>query len=457
MRVVSRIGGAAAGVFALGALGVALIPALEGSAQTAAQIPGGTARVTFTKDVAPILQTSCQNCHRPGALAPMSLLTYQDVRPWAKAIKRRTTSREMPPWFIEKNIGIQQFKDDISLTDAQIATIAAWVDSGGVEGNPADMPPPRAFGPVDAGWEIGTPDLIVSVPQRWMVPAEGPDAWIDFRVPTGLGENRYIRAMQTRPGPGATRVIHHVTSTVTQQVDPSEKLLGNDSDAEEQGLSEYSMGKAADIMPEGTGMLLKPGSIVKFNVHYHPVGIETADDRTRLGIIFYPKGVVPKYQQKRIVVGQPVNGNVNGTDIPPGEANVRIDGYTRLDKPARLSAIQPHLHSRGKRVCVEAILPTTQGGQDFVTLNCMKFDFAWNVVYNYADDVAPLLPAGTVLHVIGWHDNSAANRYNPDPRNWSGWGARTVDTMNLVHAHVTFLQQNDFDRMVAERKAKKTN
>lgn len=451
MTVVRKLGAAVLGgsVLLVAPMGVDL------SAQAPAARPG---EVTFTKDVAPILQRSCQTCHRPESIAPMSLLTYEDARPWARAIKRRVMAREMPPWHIEKNVGIQKFKDDISLTDEEIATIAAWVDGGAPRGNPANMPPPRKFEDLDQ-WVIGTPDLIVALPQAWVVPAEGPDVWIDFRVPTGLTENRYVKAMQTRPGPGALRVIHHVTTTVTQQVDDDEKLLGNDSDSEEQSLSEYAMGKNADIFPDDTGLLLKPGSVIKFNVHYHSVGEETKDDRSRLGFILYPKGVVPKYAQLRVGIGNPVHGNINGLDVPAGAADVRIDGYTRLNKPVRMSAIQPHMHNRGKRMCMEAILPVTgtRGDPEVITLSCIKYDFAWNRVYNYADDVAPLLPAGTVLHVMGWHDNSAANRHNPDPRNWSGWGSRTMDNMSFAHTTFTFLEQEDYDRMVAERKAKTSN
>jgi hypothetical protein len=422
------------------------------AAPVAAQTPSAKA-VTFTKDVAPILQRSCQSCHRPDALAPMSLMTYEDARPWARSIKRRTMDREMPPWHIEKNVGIQKFKEDPSLTDDEISTIAAWVDGGALRGNPADMPPPRKFDDL-MEWRIGTPDLIIKVPQDWTVPAQGPDAWIDSRAPTGLTENRYIKAIQTRPGPGTLNVVHHVTTTVTQQVDDSEKLAGNDSDSEEQGLSEYSVGKNEDIMPDGTGMLLKPGSVIKFNVHYHSNGKEpVVDTHAELGLVLYPKGVVPKYHQVRRAIGSPVHGNINGIDVPAGEANARIDGYSRLDRPTRISAIQPHMHARGRRMCFEAILPS-KGDPEIVTLNCVKYDFNWNLVYNYDDDAAPLLPAGTLIHVIAWHDNSAANRLNPDPRNWVGWGSRTIDDMSFAHVTMTYLDQADYDRLVAERKAK---
>ena len=151
-----RSSGVWTGLLAVGVLGAAPAIAAAGQADAGA---------TFTKDIAPILQRSCQNCHRPGAMAPMSLLTYEEVRPWARAIKRRTSPREMPPWFIEKNVGIQKFKDDPSLSDAEIATIARWVDSGAPRGNPADTPPPRQF-PAGADWSFGTPDLVVSSPVR---------------------------------------------------------------------------------------------------------------------------------------------------------------------------------------------------------------------------------------------------------------------------------------------------
>src|SRR5438034_5463813 len=167
MNVVRTLGYAALGVSVLSVPGG--VDFLSAQAQVGR--PGG---VTFTKNVAPILQRSCQTCHRPESIAPMSLMTYEDARPWARSIKGRVVAREMPPWHIEKGVGIQKFKDDVSLSDAEIATIAAWVDGGAIRGNPADLPPPRKFEDVEQ-WRIGTPDLIVKVPQPWTVPPEGPD------------------------------------------------------------------------------------------------------------------------------------------------------------------------------------------------------------------------------------------------------------------------------------------
>ena len=401
--------------------------------------PASEGEVTFAKDVAPILQRSCQNCHRPGSIAPMSLMTYEAVRPWVPMIKQRVAAREMPPWYIEKHVGIQKFKDDVSLSDAEIATITAWVDGGALEGNPSDLPPPRKFEDADQ-WRIGTPDLVVQVPQDWTVPAEGPDAWIESIAPTGLTEDRYIKAMQTRPGPGTLPVIHHITTTMG-------------APGEWQSLSEYALGKNADIFPDGTGVLLEAGSSIKFQVHYSSssYGKEVVDTHAQLGFVFYPKGVVPKYVVQRRGAGMPVHGNINGIDVPANDPNVRIDGYTRLDAPTQITSFQPHMHALGRRMCMEAILPN--GGVE--TLSCARYDVNWNIVYVYAEDVTPLLPAGTMLHLIGWHDNSAANPLNPDPRNWVGWGARTVDDMSFAHVGMVTLDQADFDRMVAEREAAK--
>ena len=444
------------GVFALALIAGVLATPERTAAQSAKPTP------TFTKDIAPILQRSCQQCHRPGALAPMSLLTYEDARPWARLIKNRVVSRHMPPWHIDKNVGIQKFKDDPSLTDDQIATIAAWVDGGVARGNPVDMPPPRQFEDADV-WNIGKPDLIVEIPKEYVVPGDAPDKWIDSFAPTGLTEDRYIKAIQSMPAPGARKVVHHITTTVLQTLDGEDKLLSGIGDdvrePEEQFLNEYGMGKNGDILPDGTGRVLKAGSVIKFNVHYHASGEETRD-RSRIGIVLYPKGYVPKFHQVTRGIARPQDL----IDIPAGAENARVDGYHRFDKPVRITAVQAHMHNRGKRMCMEAILPTSlpsqqnqAGPRNVETLSCFNFDFAWHKVYNYADDVAPLLPAGTVLHVIGWHDNSIRNRNNPDPRNWVGAGSRTNDEMSFAWTTWTNLTEEEYKKMVEERQAKAAN
>ena len=435
--------------FVLGSAGALVLSIVATPVDVTAQNPAAAKAAppahTYAKDIAPIMQRSCQTCHRPGTNAPMSLLTYEDVRPWARAIKNKVTQRLMPPWHIERNVGIQQFKDDPSLSDAEIATIAAWVDAGAPRGNPAEMPPPPSF-PDDEAWHIGEPDLIVEIPKPHVVPAAGGDLWIDYIADSGLTEDRYLQAVEAKPGPGARAVVHHLLTYLIQEVDQDEVLAGRLDDRpsnNESFLNEFAVGKNGDILPEGTAKLVKAGARIRFNLHYHPSGKETVD-RARVGLKFYPKGYKPKYHQISLQIA-----NAHEELDIPANTVTRHDGYYTFSRPARITAIQAHMHNRGKRMCVEAILPNGRAQ----TLNCMYFDFNWHKVYNYADEATPLLPAGTVLHTILWHDNTANNRSNPDPRNWIGYGQRTMDEMAFSWVTWTYLDEHDYKRMTAERAA----
>ena len=413
---------------------VALIVAFSSLAVpaiTAAQ--ENTAEVTFAKDVAPILQRSCQDCHRTGSIAPMSLLTYEETRPWARSIREKVTSRSMPPWYIDKNIGIQDFKYDYSLSDDEISTISRWVDNGAPRGNPTDMPPARQFRNI-AEWKIGEPDWVVEIPEPFVVSAEAPNWWGDLISDSGLTEDRWVKAVETKPSLEGFPVVHHA---VTSMEDPDSE------EGDYNFLNEYALGKNGDIFPDGTGRLIKAGAKIKFNMHYAAIGVETTD-RTRVGIQFYPKGVVPE----RKLISAHV-GDDEDLDIPAGESNVRHDGFYRLKENAHITAFQAHLHNLGKRQCLGAILPddTKQ------ILSCADWDFGWHIVYNYEDTVAPLLPKGTLLHVTSWHDNSEANRWNDDPTNWAGFGQRSSDEMSF--SWVSWYELNDeaFEQEVADRQA----
>jgi hypothetical protein len=237
--------------------------------------------VTFTKDIAPILQKSCQTCHRPGQMAPMSFLTYQDVRPWVRSIKQRVVAREMPPWGIDTHVGIQSFKNDPSLRDDEVEKIVQWVDAGAPMGSVADLPKPREFDDSDR-WHIGKPDLIVTSPPH-TVPPEASDWWGSYYVDAGLTEDRYIKAIESKPG--KTAVVHHLL-TYAVDADAAGDSNGDDSSAEAgEFLNEFAVGKNGDLFPEGTGRLLKAGSKIKFDFHYHSVGQEIVD-RSQLGIVF---------------------------------------------------------------------------------------------------------------------------------------------------------------------------
>jgi hypothetical protein len=408
------------------------------SASVAVLALSAQGQVTFTKDVAPILESRCQVCHRPNTFAPMSLLTYEEARPWAKSIKQKVAAREMPPWYIDKNVGVRHFKNDVSLSDQEIATIVKWVDGGAPKGNPADMPPPRKFDDSDQ-WHL-RPDLIVKLPKDRIVPAKGADQWIDVLVDAGLTEDRYIKGIEVKPITGF-RAVHHVTTSMKNEEDA-------DGDGDVQGtfLNEYALGKNADLFPDGAGRLIKAGTRINFNLHLHPYGQETPIN-VALALELYPKDFQPKYAETTEKIGDPKD-----LDIPANSDNVRFDAYQALAKPARFLSFQPHMHNRGKASCMEAIYP---GGHKVEMLSCVShYQFAWHLVYLYADDEQPLLPAGTVLHMTSWYDNSPQNKFNPDADNTITYGQRTIDEMGGAWVSYYNLSEAEFKQQVEARKAK---
>jgi hypothetical protein len=425
----------------MGCLAVMLATALTLTAQT--PVAPEQRQPTFAKDVAPILQRACQNCHRPGSIAPMSLLTYEDVRPWARSIKQKVADREMPPWYIDRHVGVTHFDPDPSLTDVEIAAIGAWVDSGAAKGDPADMPAPRTFS-ADDRWAIGAPDIVVKLPKDIVVKPEQADQWLNIPMePLGLKEDRYIKAVEIKPTKGV-KTTHH-----------ADALMAEADEEDASGfLVEYAVGKGGDIFPEGTGRLLKAGTRLVMNLHLHAIGTETPMN-VAVGMKLYPAGYVPQH----VEITQHI-GDTEDLDIPPGDGNVRSDGYTLLAKPTRLTSFQPHLHSRGKAQCLEAIFPARSDNRKPMarteTISCVnRYKFAWHIVYHYAEDAQPILPAGTILHVISWHDNSTANKFNPDPTNWVGFGQRTIDDMSFSWMSFYYLTDEEYSRAIAEREAKK--
>ena len=402
-----------------------------------------TGPVTFAKDVAPILQRACQNCHRAGSIGPMPLLTYTDARPWARSIKQQVVQRNMPPWFIDRAVGIQKFKNDASLSEQEIATIVEWVDAGAPMGNAADLPKPRVFDDGDR-WHIGKPDVVVTLNRDVLVHAKQADQWLD--LPTedlGLKGDRYIAAMEIKPIRGA-KVLHHVESSL---VEPEEAgaMQGKIH------LEEYAVGKFGDTFPEGTGMLLKTGSKIMANVHVHADGEDTPMN-IAVGLRLYPEGVTPKH-----VAHAQQLGSAADLDIRPNTKNVRADGYTVLSRPAVITAFQPHMHNRGQAQCLELMYPSSgvgdrPGGVRTETVSCVdRFKFNWHVVYEYADDVAPIVPAGTILHVISLYDNTSGNAFNPDPSNWVGFGNRTIDEMGFSWINWYYLTDEEYKQAVADR------
>ena len=406
--------------------GVMIFLATSGVAS--AEVPDNP---TFHKDIEPILQRACQVCHRPNNMAPMSLMNYQETRPWARSIRAKVESREMPPWHIDPKVGIQEFKDDRSLTDDEIATISAWVEAGAPRGSIEDAQPSVEFQDFGA-WTI-EPDLIVQSPPH-TVPAQASDWWGDYIVPTGLDSDRYIKAIQTKAGD--LRVVHHA---LTYAVTDPDAPLGDSSD--DAFLNEYAVGKNGDVYPEGSGRLFEANSRVRFSFHYHSVG-EEVTDQTELGLVLYPEG----YEPDHILYSRQL-GNAGELDIPAGSVT-RHDGYQKMYLPGKLTGFQPHMHFLGTRQCVEMIYPN--GTAEMV--NCANFDFNWHIVYNYKDDAAPLYPAGTTMHIISYHDNTAGNRGNLDAKNWTGGGSRTVDEMAFSWLSWYDLTEEEYAAELAARK-----
>ena len=409
---------------------------------------------TFAQDVAPIFQAKCEACHRPDSIAPMSLVTYQEARPWARSIRERVSTRQMPPWHLDRTVGITGFKNDRSLTDAEIDTVVRWVDGGAPGGDPADMPPPREW-PDASKWYFaeqfgGPPDLIVrSAP--FTMPAEANDAWWKPVSDTGLTEPRWVRAIELRPGTVAgRRITHHAIARLQQE--ETDPLLRNASASDDDdplnnsGLfMEWAVGKQGELMRPGSGKLMLPGSRILWDVHFSAAG-EEITDHVELGIYFYPPDEEPEHRQVLHLMRATGGGAL---DIPPHTVAV-TEGFFPLRRAARIESYQPHMHLRGKAMSMQAILPT---GRVQTLSHVGDFNFNWHNSYVYSDDVAPLLPRGTVIKVTAWHDNTATNRANPDPNVWVGYGDRTVDEMAHAWVNVTYFTDEDYEAEVEKRAA----
>ena len=427
---------------------VLLAVGLLAPAAASAQSGAADHEVTFARDIAPILQRSCQECHRPASVAPMSLLTYEEVRPWARSIKARTQLRNkrgaMPPWFIEKDIGIQQYKNDPSLTEVEIEKIATWADNGAPLGNPADLPPPLQFAGEDE-WTIGEPDLVLESPEI-VVPAAAPDKWTSLgTVPVGLGEDRYVAAVevkeindvpkdQSSDTVGGRYVFHHMTyQTIVPDAPDGDTV---------QRWPVHEVGRNADVFPPEAGRLLEAGAHLNLdNAHLHANGRETRA-RLRFAFKLHPEGYEPSLKYTSNVLGNGVD-----IDIKPMQAGQELHAYKVLDEHTKIVLFEPHQHAPGTRMCLEAIW-----GHNVQQLTCAGYDHNWVKQYIYEDDYAPLLPKGTILHVIGWLDTTVANRNVADPRNWSGGGRRSVANMFINIGQGIALSDEEFEREMAERR-----
>ncbi len=424
-----------------------------------AQSPAAT-DITYTKDIAPVLQRSCENCHRPNGAGPMPLTTYEEVRPWARAIKTRTGigphAGVMPPWYMEKNIGIQKYKDDPSLSAAEVAMVAKWADSGAPRGNPADMPTARKYAD-DSVWRIGTPDLIVKT-KDIQVKANAPDWWGEIEsVPVPLDEDRYVLAVEVkevndvdtqnkdRQTVGGRYVWHHLIYRTQVGLDtPVETAELDSSNADNVvGWPVHEVGRNPDYFDQKGARLLKKGSyIVSDSAHIHSNGHDTKS-HLEFGYKFAPKGYKPLYKRATYSLGNGVD-----IDIAGMEKDQQLHAYAVLPEPTKIVSFEPHLHAPGTRMCLEAIW-----GYNIQTLSCVGYDHNWVRGYSFADDVAPLLPKGTILHIIGYMNNSPSNKNVPDPRNWQGSGNRSIANMFIDLGNRVSMTDEQFQEEMRARVA----
>jgi hypothetical protein len=448
------------------------------------------ASVTFTKDVAPIIFNKCANCHRPGEVAPMALTSYQEVRPWSKAIREEVVERTMPPWFADPNTSTLKFSNDRRLSQKEIETIVAWVDAGAPKGDDKDLPPMPKYTP---GWTFGEPDMVIEMPIDFQIPAEGELPMQNFYVPVPFTEERWVQAVELRPGNPA--IVHHSIANVVRlpegtkivngkavRDDASAAQLNSQSARGTGGLSEggsrevfqsqdsftragafklvgQAPGKGFERHHPGTAKRILPGMYFQFNMHYQPSG-RVEKDRSRLGLWFakqpvkyevLTKGVTDRIfvggkelSETRIVNGKEVKVRGRIPNIPPHTDNWEISGEMAIREAITVYAFAPHMHLRGKDIEYTLVWPD---GRRQVLLNVPRFDFNWQLHYELAEPLK--IPAGSKILALAHYDNSIKNRYNPAPNKevfWSEqswdemfipWFEYTVDSKNLTNLPAT--------------------
>jgi len=379
-----------------------------------------SAPVTFNKDVLPILQKNCQSCHRPGEIAPMSFLSYSETKPWAKAIKTAVLTRQMPPWFADPAYG--HFANDRTLNAATIKTLVAWADGGSLEGNAKDAPPPVNF---PEGWSI-QPDMVIEMPQDIHLPATGTINYKSILVKANFTEDMWVVAADLRPGNPAA--VHHMRaivrppgSTWMKDAIPGVAYEADDVEVGRQGDGSDLLGKfnpglgAQDFSRFDSAKFVPKGSDIVFSMHYTATG-KPATDRSKLGLVFSKQPPKLRYY----VSDGPTAGNLA---IPAGDGNAEVVSEMTALADTQLVYMQPHMHLRGKDFEVRLISPTGESKTIFKA----KWDFNWQLGFDLASPLA--IPKGTRIVAIAHFDNSANNKYNPDPTKLILWGQQNWDEM----------------------------
>ncbi len=409
--------------------------------------------VTFNKDVLPILQKNCQDCHRPGEAGPMSFLDYSSTRPWAKAIKSAVATKKMPPWFADPHFG--KFENVRALTQDQINTLVAWADSGAAEGNAKDKPAPVTF--VD-GWSIGMPEQVLKMPQAFPIPASGTLEYQYVVLPTGFTEDKWIERAEVRPGNRA--LVHHVIAFIRPPgshwmedakpgvpfVPSRDRPRRRSENREDGGMSgiELLVGYAPGLQPQalkpGQGMLVKAGSDIVLQLHYTANG-KPGEDESKVGLVFAKE--TPK---QRIFTANATQARFK---IAAGDANSEVKSSVTFLEPVELVWMMPHMHLRGKDFLYRATYPT---GETETLLNVPNYSFSWQLSYTEADK--KILPKGTRLDCTAHFDNSANNPANPDATKDVMWGDQSWEEMMIGWFGVAIDPKADPSELFRAKKAK---
>jgi hypothetical protein len=381
---------------------------------------------TFHKEIEPLLQNSCQECHRPGEIAPMPLLTYEQVRPWAKSIKAAVLKNQMPPWPADPHYG--KFSNDRSLSKAQIDTIAAWVDAGAPEGNKTDAPRPRTW---VEGWNISKPDAIIEMPQSFDMPASGEVEYQYIVVPTGFTEDKWIQAVEVRPSNRA--VVHHAVMFIREPgnkwmaeakpgvpfvptvANSGQRFLNTQGGGVSDVLSIYTPGMVPDAWQPGQAKQIKAGSDIIFQMHYTANG-KAGKDQTRIGLVFAKE---PPTQ--RIITIAALNNRFN---IPAGDPAFKAEAVAPIANPMTVISLFPHMHLRGKAFQYDVIYPT---GETQTILKVENWSLNWQLSYKLEKPLQ--LQPGVRVKATAWWDNSANNPANPDPKKDVQWGEQSWEEM----------------------------
>ena len=435
-----------------GTLALVAVFAFQSPAQAQATFASSNdAALTYSADVASIIQENCTVCHRAGGIGPMELVTYEDVRMYAPLIKNKVANRLMPPYYYDNDVGIQDLKEDWRLSDEEINAIVSWVDQGAPLGNADEIPELDLLDTDD--WSLsnlfGPPDLLApSTPID--VPAAGNDMWHTPLVKIqGLpeGEERCIKALQVKPRGIAKTVVHHANSTF--------QLRQEDGTFEGSGdrATEYAMGKLGEIIPDGVCRVIPPDAYIRWSIHMYPggLGATAANDVIEgnvvdLGIWLHPADYEYEYKQDLKSYGIR-----EGELVMPPHGTAMTQGFHSFDHPVRIDSFQPHGHLRLRSASLEIFYPET--GRTEIISMVSNWSATWHQSHLYEDDVAPLIPTGAVLVIKQWYDNTEGNPNNPDADQWVDGGARTADEMSHAWIAVTHLDDEGYEKLVAEREA----